>query len=569
MGHCPTRPIAAAASVALVAVLMAGSAAGASAARTADLVVTPGELAATVPLGQATTGSFTVINHGDQAREVTIGEAEGGFDIQRAEAAGAPLRTVPAAPEPHELAAGADAGGGAAQDVTPAEAPWEDLTAFPVPVMDNLVAVGPGGKVYSVAGVSQRTVLASTYVYDPATGGWSELAPLSAQREKPVGAFIDGKLYVAAGWTGTGGTVAPVEVYDPVLDLWETRAASPEPLGAAGSAVLDGQLYTVGGCDRSCGSTTVLAYDPVADTWTVKADYPVPVSWTSCGTIGSRLYCAGGLNDAAGASTATYGYDPATNSWTELAPMPESLWAAGHAAGNGRLLVSGGSNGQALTNAGYAYDPQRNSWSPLPNSHHTSFRGGSACGLYRIGGDLTSGAFAGSDTFALLPGYDACDGGVPWLAAEPERFTMAAGESRTVTVTIDTAELAQPGSYTASLPLGTDRGDVIAPVAVTATVTAPDQWGKVAGTVTTAGCADGGAVPLGAATVTLTADGVHQVLITAPDGTFARWLPQTGPLTVTAAKDAWRARTTEVQLVDGGTHTVQLALEPYPFCPAG
>ncbi|MDR3081693.1 MAG: hypothetical protein LBV60_12335 [Streptomyces sp.] len=556
-----------AAAVVLAAGLVTG--ASAQADETPDVTVSTSELTASAELGGSTEAALTFANHGTKARKVILGESAGDFVIQRA---GAARKDVKGAANPHRLTADADQSDGTDNKRTqaqPAEAPWESITAHPEPIMDNLVSVGPGGKLYSVAGVSDSTMLSTVRTYDPVSGVWDTVEPMSSVREKPTGGFIDGKLYVTGGWSSTGAPLGATEVYDPQLDTWSTAAANPEPLAAAAPAVLDGKLYAIGGCDQDvCGQTTVQSYDPAADTWSTRAPYPEPVSWTSCGAIAGRLYCAGGFTDAAGATTSTYTYDPATDSWAKLSAMPESLWASGFTAAGGRLLVSGGSNGEVFTNAGYQYDPAADKWSALPNSGQTSYRSGSACGLYRVGG--STGGFEGTADAELLPGYDSCGSGVDWLTPDPAEFVLEPGQERAVTVTMDSANLAQPGSYTASLTVGTDQGDRIDPVRVTFKVTAPSQWGKVKGAVTSAACAEGDTGALGAATVTLSADGVHRVLRTDRDGRYALWIGEhTGPLTVIVAKDRWRARTTDVRLTAGETSDVSFALEPYPFCPKG
>ncbi|MEU6658508.1 kelch repeat-containing protein [Streptomyces sp. NPDC046821] len=551
-----------AAAVVLAAGLVGGGSVQADEAP--EVTVSATELTATAELGKSAETALTFANHGTQAHKVIIGESTGDFTIQRA---GAARKDVKGTADPHRLTA--DSTKSIEAEAQLAEAPWESITAHPVPVMDNLVSVGPGGKVYSVAGVSNAVMVSTVRAYDPVTGAWSSVAPLSAVREKPTGGFVDGKLYVTGGWNSSGRPIETTEVYDPQQDTWTEGAPNPEPLAAASSAVLDGKLYTVGGCDKDvCGQTTVQSYDPAADTWSAHAPYPEPVSWTSCGAIAGRLYCAGGYTDGGGATPSTYTYDPATDSWAKLRNMPESLWASGFTAADGRLLVSGGSTGEEYTNAGYQYEPAADTWSALPNSGQISYRGGSACGLYRVGG--TTGGFVGTTDAERLPGYDSCGSGVDWLTPDPSEFVLDPGQERTVTVTLDSANLAQPGTYTAALTVNTGGADRIAPIKVTFKVTAPPQWGKLKGTITSATCAAASPGPLSAATITLSADGFHRVLRTGRDGTYALWTGKhEGPLTVIIAKDDWRARTTEVTLTDGETRDVSFALTPYPFCPKG
>ncbi|MFD4260822.1 kelch repeat-containing protein [Streptomyces sp. NPDC058534] len=339
-------------------------------------------------------------------------------------------------------------------------------------------------------------------------------------------------------------------------------------MAASAAAVLDGTLYVVGGCETNvCGKTTVQSYDPAEDTWTARADYPEEVAWQSCGAIGGKLYCAGGLSDNTGITDAVYAYDPATDSWTALAPMPTALWGAGFTAAGGQLLVSGGNTAEGITNIGFVYNAQANSWQPLPNSSQVVRRGASACGLYRIGG--STGDFTGVAAAELLPGYDACGGDVPWLALSSDQFTLDPGEKQTVTVTLDAAAVSQPGTYTGSLTIGTDAGDVIDAVRVTMKATAPKKWGKITGVVTTARCT-GSQAPLEGATVVLSSGDESRTLKTGSDGRYELWLDQQhNPVTVIAGKDGWRADAAVVKIKKGENVTRSFALDPYPFCPRG
>jgi hypothetical protein len=302
----------------------------------------------------------------------------------------------------------------------------------------------------------------------------------------------------------------------------------------------------VGGCDTDvCGHREVRVYDPDTNTWSSAADYPVAASWLSCGTITGQIYCAGGTSDATDYTNA-YTYNPATNAWSPIASLPVVLWASGYTAANGMLLVSGGiTDGSVLTNVGYAYDPVADAWSPIPNSNNTLFRGGSACGFYKIGG--STGRFNAVDRNEVLPGFDDCEtsGDVPWLSESPTTFTVAPGTRVQVTVTLDAADpsVTQPGDFAAKITFTTDTPYAVAPVGVTMSVTPPKTWGKIAGIVVGAACT-GGDVPIAGATVQIDTWANNYTLFTEADGTFALWLDKrNNPLTVIVAKDGWQPQT--------------------------
>jgi len=122
-------------------------------------------------------------------------------------------------------------------------------------------------------------------------------------------------------------------------------------------------------------------------------------------------------------------------------------------------------------------------------------------GLVRIGfqywGD--DGAEAALDDI-LLDGLT----GVPWLSEDPDNGVTPPEDTLAVSVTLDAGvpEVTQPGDYFATLTLKSDDpGNPKIAVPVTMTVTAPDTWGKLAGTVTGLGYCDVNPQPIEGAVV--------------------------------------------------------------------
>jgi len=316
---------------------------------------------------------------------------------------------------------------------SPPNAPaWTSITDYPGGIMDNAVATDEAsGKVYSVGGVDgSGTTTAAGNVYDPNTQTWTAIAPLPSPSEKPASAFINGKLYVADGWDTSGNPTAALRIYDPSSNTWSSGANNPAPEGGGvGVAVLNNKMYLIGGCPTgsSCGDTVVEAYDPSTDTWTAPgalAAYPHQVSWEACGAVTGTLYCAGGISSSAYSDA--YVYDTSANTWTAIAPIPESMWGGGYSGTSQGLLISGGIDNGSISNVGYIYTPGSNSWTPLPNSINSLYRGGSACGFYKVGGSL--GGFQGQTGSELLAGYSPCGSGpIPWLGIMKNPKPVAAG----------------------------------------------------------------------------------------------------------------------------------------------
>jgi hypothetical protein len=311
----------------------------------------------------------------------------------------------------------------------------------------------------------------------------------------------------------------------------------------------------------------VQVYDPASNTWMQSAPYPVGTGWLGCGAISGKLYCAGGLNqETQGAITAAYSYDPASNTWSPIASLPSSLYGGGHAAANGQLLLSGGITGPTYddsyaTDQGYAYNPAANAWTSLQPSGDVAYRGGSACGLYLIGGLTYSGASA---TTQQLPGYGECDGGagVPWLKASPAGATLAPGQSTTITLTMNAADpsITQPGRYTATLQLDGNTPYVPQQASVTLTASPPSAWGGLAGTVSGRSCG-GKTAPLPGATVQIDSKAGEWDLTSDTAGHYARWLDAAdNPLQLIVTAPGWLAQTRTVSVTAGQTATANFTL---------
>ena len=530
-----------------------------------QVTVTPATVDKTVAWGGTATASLTLKNTGGTAATVKITERPGGS--QPLAEGGAPLNRVTGTFSNRSARASAKAAAQPAKaapaDVTPSDAPWTSIADYPSTIQDNAAAYHDG-KIYSAFGYDGTNDTTATYAFDPGTGSWSTLASGADAREAAAGAFVADKFYVSGGWGPSGGPDGKTEIYDPAANTWSTGATNPKPHAAAGKAVLDGKLYLIGGCAAaSCGSTDVQVYDPATDTWTAGTPYPEAIAWQSCGTLDGSIYCAGGNTDA-GTVTHTYLYDPGTQSWSAKASLPIDLWGSTYAAANGKLLVSGGvtAGSTTVTNQGYAYDPAADSWTALPNANQSEYRSGSACGLYRIGGNPGGFLVPPIATSEVLPGYTGCSDttDVSWLSESATTVTLQPGASSKVTVTVDAsvAEITQPGTYTASVALSTDTPYQLAAVPVSMTVNPPKTWGKITGKVTSA--VDGSGIA--GATLQIDSWATSYTLKTAADGSYALWLDtRNNPLQLIAAKDGYQPQARTVKITRLTTTTANFVLK--------
>ena len=527
------------------------------------LTVTPTTLSTTSVLGGAAKSkTFTVTNDGNAAVEVEFSETPGGFVMQTpdgsrtntdkiADQEGAPLQRIKADVSFAAAPSGRGATGSPAAAAGPNEAPWTDIADYPSTVMDNRV-VYVDGVAYSIGGGNGSASSAAVQAYDPATLAWTAKASLpDARNAMSVGA-VNGQIVATGGWAAAGPS-ADTWIYDAAGDSWSAGADAPVSLSASGQAVAGGKLYVVGGCTTSACtpmSNDVAAYDPATDSWEQLADYPAAVAFASCGGIDGMVYCTGGNGGAAGTADG-YAYDPGADSWTPIADAPVDTWASSYTVANGTLVVNGGVQGAVITNATFAYDPASDAWADLPNSNTARYRGGMACGVYKIGG--SSGGFTATVDSEMLPGFEDCGSSaadVEWMSLNRTSASLAPGASVTVRVTMD-PNVAQPGTYTASVAIGEDAPGTTEPVAVTMVVNAPGSWGKLVGTVNGQAC-NGSAAPLPGATVQVDSWAGSWTFSTESDGTYAYWFNSAAnPLSLIAAKDGYSPQARTVRLYRG------------------
>jgi N-acetylneuraminic acid mutarotase len=402
-----------------------------------QLSITPGSVSATVGMGNATTKDLTFKDTGQAPVTVKLTENPGNFTVLGQQGNGAPIERVHGTFSPLSAALAKKATGGASQPAAqPYDAPWTTVANYPTAIMDNAVATDTAtGLVYSVGGYDGKATTAAAYVYDPDTQQWTALPPMNYPREAPQAAFLGGKLYVTGGWGSDGKPVAVTEVFDPNAGTWSTAASIPNPYAGAAFTTVNGEMYVIGGCDaNNCGHTDVQIYDPSSNSWSGGADYPEPIAWEGCGGVGGDIYCGGGITSAATDTADAFAYDASADSWSRITPVPIDMWAMGYTAANGKLLLSGGATGFDLVgNFGYSYDPAAGTWTNLPGSNNINYRGGSACGFYRIGGSILG--LDPENIAEQLPGYASCGNTeVPWLSESQTSFTLNPGASTTVTI---------------------------------------------------------------------------------------------------------------------------------------
>jgi hypothetical protein len=131
------------------------------------------------------------------------------------------------------------------------------------------------GKLHMVGGYNSTTNTASPshVVYDFGADTWSTARDLPVPRHwSASGVLPDGRLIVAGGHDGST-TRSETYIFDPATDSWTQVASMPSALHAHSGAVIAGRFHTFTGYDSAVRNHHYI-YDPVSDTWSMGAAAP-------------------------------------------------------------------------------------------------------------------------------------------------------------------------------------------------------------------------------------------------------------------------------------------------------
>ena len=107
------------------------------------------------------------------------------------------------------------------------------------------------------------------WMYNPATGKWDNLQPMSEGRSNFTLHVLPSDRYIMAvgGW-GEGSPLSECEQFDLVTQTWRPVCSLPDVRHNHARVVCDDALYvTGGGVGGYSPTTTVLVYDEVTDIW--------------------------------------------------------------------------------------------------------------------------------------------------------------------------------------------------------------------------------------------------------------------------------------------------------------
>lgn len=226
------------------------------------------------------------------------------------------------------------------------------------------------GHAYVSGGLSYR-VLRGFERYSFAERKWKRLANLPRRLHHMGLASLDGKVYMAGGYT-TLALDQPTDqawVYSPEENRWQPIAPMPAKRAEHELVALGQRLYAVGG--EGWMSERLFVYDPQQNEWTATAGPAATRNHLAAVAYRGKLYALGGRQYGRGELASAEVYDPTKERWTTLASMPAPRGGSSGGMLNGRLHVMGGESfrrsGSCTNPQHEAYDPAVDEWVVLPD----------------------------------------------------------------------------------------------------------------------------------------------------------------------------------------------------------
>ncbi|MGW4160936.1 Kelch repeat-containing protein [Streptomyces sp. NPDC004788] len=256
----------------------------------------------------------------------------------------------------------------------------------------------PDGRVLLAGGADALLgATAEAALFAPATGTWSETAPLrTARRMHTTTVLADGRVLVTGGYTGPlSFPVRPLgtaEVYDPETGRWtDTAPMGQARCGHSATLLADGRVLVAGGSDRRSGDsehslTSAEVFDPeVGGRWTATGDLTDARAYHPAVALadGSVLVAGGWTatrRDGSGGAALAYceRYDPGTGTWTrtsglaaprtahQLTPLPDGSVLATGGGTSGDIGPDGRVDPYSLATA-ERYRPGPGAWTREPD----------------------------------------------------------------------------------------------------------------------------------------------------------------------------------------------------------
>lgn len=233
----------------------------------------------------------------------------------------------------------------------PATDTWDDTKA-PMSIPRNgHTANVVDGKIYVIGGFESASGNAVNHMeaYDPIADTWETLSTLPQKTGAHASAVVNGKIYIIGGEPSEppgGITYDNTFVYDPQTDSWTELAPMDEARCWFTASAANGKVYTFGGVNNSTKLITneIYEYDPVTDTWQEMVSMNMDRMEAGACTINNHIFIAAGAPTVLSPGLAVVEvFDPLKNSITTGTSISKPRLAAGVCSFDGKIIVAGGS----------------------------------------------------------------------------------------------------------------------------------------------------------------------------------------------------------------------------------
>ena len=210
----------------------------------------------------------------------------------------------------------------------------------------------PNGKVLIAGGLAGRIFeggpgnVATTEIYDPATGRFTPGPPMSTPRTGHDAVLLpNGKVLVSGGVDAGEHALASAEIYDPATNQWTATGGMLTPRASRAAVVLkDGRVLVTGGGE---GWNLAEIYNPASGVWHATGNMTTRrVKHAATLLPDGRVLITGGAPDNQWHPLRSAEiFDPRTNKFTAITDMELARFKIPDATAvlkNGRILIAGG-----------------------------------------------------------------------------------------------------------------------------------------------------------------------------------------------------------------------------------